>query len=122
MNASSESGLWATRMVRGMGPPLEARSGEIGVGLPDRLDPRLRRLPEFVDHRLVLLVLDAARRALGGEMGLEVPLRLELPGGIPLAAGDRTADDVAEEVARILGQNGVGEREGAGQVGHLHAE
>src|SRR5947207_14998598 len=114
MNASSESGLWATRMVRGMGPRRGRKDGrtERPNGLLRRRPPgrAVRPLPEFIDRRLVLLVLRAARGALGGEVGLEVALGLLLPGGVLLEAGDAAANEVAEQVARVARQDRVGQR------------
>src|SRR5689334_7301589 len=104
MNASSESGLWATRMIRDMGPrgwTSRRRSAASGG--------RVGGAAKFVDRRLVLLVLHPARGAFGGEMGEEVARGLAPPGGIVLNARHRPADHVAEQVARVARQDGVGQ-------------
>src|SRR6476646_9241280 len=130
MNASSESGLWATRMVRGMGPRrrTERRKGGrtergSGGGLVRRLPlgRAVRLLPEFIDRRLVLLVLRAARGALGGEVGLEVALGLTLAAGVLLEAGDGAAVGVPEQVTGVANPDGVGQRQGAWGLADLHA-
>src|SRR5690242_3238348 len=131
MKASSESGLWATRIVRGMGPFGRRRAdgqtvGRSVVELQTCVSGFLVRgvglALELVDHRLMLLILLASRGALGREVGAEVALGLLAAGGVVLEAGRGTANDVAEQMPPVAGQNGVGQRERARHVTHLHAE
>src|SRR5262245_37299433 len=130
MNASSESGLWATRIMRGMGPRGRKANGRTADGLEERRGSclascpgafRFRRvLVEILDDRLVLLVFRPAGDALGGEMGPEVALGLTQSHRVVLDLGHTAPNDVAEQVTRVASQDGVRQRQGAGEVSHLN--
>src|SRR5215211_4201477 len=100
MNASSESGLWATWMVVIGGESLRSSAGRGERG---------------VDVVLVQEVLGQARRALdrfrGDEPGLERPgARV-----VPLHASRARGEEEPEQVGRPGGEDGVGL--GAGERG-----
>ena len=123
MNASSESGLWATWMVRGMGPRREGGAVR-WRGVPVRLRSSvLRRLPELVDHRLVLAVLDAARRASrrrsapGSPAAARLPARCR-PGSRRPCRGRRSRTGGPGSAARMVSASASG----AGQVADLQPE
>src|SRR3954464_13179245 len=94
MNASSESGLWASWVVRGI----------------DRSAPSGGLLAELVQHRLVIEVLGLPLLALRVVVRQEIPIRPLLRGAVALELRDGAADHEAQEVIRVLLQDRVGER------------
>src|SRR4051812_39686947 len=89
MNASSESGLWATWIVFGIGSlPLRLL----------RLFRPLRLILEVFDHRLVFQILDPLRGHLRGIVPEKLALRPAPGGGVALEAGSGPPNDVAEQV------------------------
>src|SRR5690606_32569054 len=120
MNASSESGLWATWMVRVMAAPVgraplgpAAEVWSVGPGGPGT---------EVVQHVAVVHVLGPAGGDLalpgGGEIGKGGAERA----GVPLDLGDVAADDVGQEVARSVEQHRVGQRERLPDAAHLRIQ
>src|SRR5687768_9961605 len=120
MNASSESGLWATWMVLGMMLPVRRRGRRGRRGrrtlLPVRLLRPLRLLLKLVERRLVLQVLDSVRPHGGRVMGHEIPLGPGQGSAIVLEMGRLAPDDVTEQMARRFGENSIRECPGTGKI------
>src|SRR3954447_17313707 len=96
MKASSESGLWATWMVRSgirgnRWERWEERKRRRKVLVPSAVrlptSRRFRLLPELLHHRLVLHVLDPLGRHLRLIVGEKLLLRRPQSGGVSLESG-----------------------------------
>src|SRR5262249_38908788 len=104
MKASSESGLWATRMVWTMSLPRAHAGG--------------RADPEVIEDGLVLLVFGLCGAELCVVMREEVPVTFREGRSIVASVGHFSTQHVREEMSRRSGLDRVGEGERGGQVTH----
>ena len=127
MNASSESGLWATWMVRGMGlggrRAADWRQSRVRGFRPFRRSAvRFRRFLELLDHRRMVPILRPSRGHLPVEPPEELALRLGPGAGIVRQAGGGAPHQVAEEIVGGLLQDRVGEGVRAREVARLEPD
>ncbi len=116
MKASSESGLWATRMVRG-GALGFLKNGERGTVSGKRGFPL-----ELLDGRLVLQVLDSLGPHLRVVVRQEVAPRAGAARRCRSEAGRLAPHHVTEQVGRDRGEDGIGQGQRAGSVAALQME
>src|SRR4051794_37728653 len=131
MNASSESGLWATWMVVGImkcrrtGGQADRRSENTLILFVCSVCPSarppvlLRLLLKLLEHRRVFEILDPLLVHFALIMGQKFALGTNLSGAIALDPSRRAPDDVSEQMSGGLSQDGVGQGRRGPQVSGL---